>query len=145
MFKCQVNIGRTADPPRGKQWHIYGLVDPRNDVVRYVGRSVNPVARFQSHVSRASSHALFEWLSELEELGTRPRLLVISVVPLSSNPVLEEMEEIARRHVVAVKAGTSLLNLVADEQTVRRACKAAGIKAVFDKPMSAPYTLVRKR
>ncbi len=40
-----------------KLWHVYGLIDPRNKSVFYVGRSTNVDRRLLSHCSDPSSPA----------------------------------------------------------------------------------------
>lgn len=39
--------------------YIYGLVDPRTNELRYVGKSVNPKARLSKHKGLLSNFALF--------------------------------------------------------------------------------------
>ena len=70
--------------------YIYGLIDPRYDVIRYVGESSEPWKRvylpytegrpFQSHVATAqhggSSHKDF-WIRGLLEEGEVPKLVIL--------------------------------------------------------------------
>lgn len=55
---------------------IYALVDPRNGVIRYVGKANDPVKRLRSHVrtSDTSTHK-GAWLVALRKAGLKPLLL----------------------------------------------------------------------
>jgi hypothetical protein len=59
---------------------IYGLSDPRDATVRYVGQSATPRARYSSHLSgqgRSENAAKAAWLEELDALGLRPTLVIL--------------------------------------------------------------------
>ncbi|HYX42899.1 MAG TPA: hypothetical protein VE821_14430 [Pyrinomonadaceae bacterium] len=63
-----------------KAIYIYGLTDPRNQEVRYVGASQRPQLRTAEHcapkaVTKPSAKA--EWLRELCALGLRPVLTIL--------------------------------------------------------------------
>lgn len=58
--------------------YIYVLVDPRDNRVRYVGKSINPKARLQNHLSKNSGNELKDaWLHELKSLGLKPEMKII--------------------------------------------------------------------
>lgn len=69
--------------------YVYGLVDPRTELVRYVGCTFWPTQRLSSHV-RAGKRTLATggdspvrvnvWLAELLAAGLRPRLTVLQAV-----------------------------------------------------------------
>lgn len=64
---------------------IYGLVDPRDGRVYYVGQSVWPGSRRCDHEKRArwcerSSHKRCVWIKELHRLHLRPSLRILDVV-----------------------------------------------------------------
>lgn len=64
---------------------IYTLVDPRTDVVHYVGRTCNPKKRYTQHLSatRAKDICTIEkeaWTWELRALGLRPRMDIVETV-----------------------------------------------------------------
>lgn len=68
---------------------IYGLVDPRDGMLRYIGQTVSPLKkRLSSHVSGISHwcHGGVEknrWIGELVDAGLMPETLEIEVVPFS--------------------------------------------------------------
>ena len=59
---------------------IYALVDPRDDEVRYIGRSSNGLRRPQAHLvpsaRRTKSHKI-HWINSLAEDGLLPRIEVL--------------------------------------------------------------------
>jgi hypothetical protein len=60
--------------------HIYGLVDPRTKLLRYVGRTVNLQRRYTQHLlpSALKKHThKTHWLRDLLTTGARPELCVI--------------------------------------------------------------------
>lgn len=62
------------------RWFIYALLDPRTAAVRYVGKSVNPRRRLQSHCSAKAvakqTHTAC-WLRSLLDVGLSPSLVII--------------------------------------------------------------------
>lgn len=71
-----------ADKPA----YIYGLIDPRNQQLRYVGKTVLiPHRRLFTHLWRArkQSHKRHSmaWLLNLEQAGGHPEIIVLEVVP----------------------------------------------------------------
>ena len=64
--------------------HIYGLVDPRTDQLRYVGKSKNPVVRKYQHVCasqlRRKQHKN-HWIKDLLASGLKPELVQLETVP----------------------------------------------------------------
>lgn len=63
---------------------IYALIDPRNDQVRYVGRTSNPEERFKNHCNplHNTTSSKREWIDELIKIGTKPIMLGLEVVEL---------------------------------------------------------------
>jgi hypothetical protein len=60
---------------------IYGLVDPRSSLVRYVGASVRPTQRREDHIREArgpSQTAKAQWLRELDANGLAPFMHILA-------------------------------------------------------------------
>ena len=61
--------------------YIYGLVDPRNSKIRYVGKTINPKNRLKSHISESKKMELvnhrLKWLRKLTSLGMEPSMIVL--------------------------------------------------------------------
>lgn len=64
--------------------NIYVLIDPRDNKVRYVGKANNVSQRYKAHLNRARKHQIHKanWIKQLKELGLKPIIEVIDVVPV---------------------------------------------------------------
>lgn len=65
---------------------IYALVDPRNETVRYIGKSKDPKQRRRRHIIRARNGVdthCYNWIRVLLSENLKPDLLVIEEVPES--------------------------------------------------------------
>lgn len=70
---------------------IYGLVDPRDGKVRYVGASKDPMLRYKQQLARyAWPTDLREWLDELKNEGLRPDLRLFTDEPVEHWRTLEK-------------------------------------------------------
>lgn len=63
------------------EWTIYGLVDPRDARIRYVGCSAHPKDRAWMHAGQAriATSPKSVWMRELEAAGLKPLLVAIEV------------------------------------------------------------------
>lgn len=106
-------------PPNDGFEAIYVLMEPKSEVVRYVGKSNYPPRRLSDHVSVAKklkkrgrkvmtgefSYSVTDWIAELLEQNLHPRMFVIEVV--SANMA----EEVERRWIEKLsQVSPSLLN-----------------------------------
>jgi hypothetical protein len=64
--------------------YIYLLRDPRDESVRYVGRTLNPKRRYNSHLNDKCDgsyvRARWEWVSELRSMSLRPKMEIIETL-----------------------------------------------------------------
>lgn len=62
--------------------YIYGLVDPRNNQVRYIGKANNPKNRYKNHYNSARDKNTHKrnWISNIRKDGLRPELIIIDEV-----------------------------------------------------------------
>ncbi len=61
--------------------HIYALLDPATDVVRYIGKSVTPHLRLGTHMSeRPSNCHRSHWLESLKQRGATPSLVILETI-----------------------------------------------------------------
>jgi hypothetical protein len=52
---------------------IYALVDPRDDQIRYIGKTEKRIAqRLREHIERPVNSGTREWIGELQRLGLEP-------------------------------------------------------------------------
>jgi hypothetical protein len=86
--------------------YIYGLVDPRDLSLRYVGKSANPRLRVNYHASEGGGLRTYHWIWTLRVLGFEPLLQTLRVMPPGEDAAAAEREEIAG----AASRGCPLLN-----------------------------------
>ncbi|MFF7870500.1 hypothetical protein ACFZCT_29075 [Streptomyces qaidamensis] len=76
---------------------IYTLTDPRDDSIRYVGKTKqHPLERLAGHLASASNPAMRVWLNALAMQGLTPRIDVIAQPSL--NRLDEEEQQQIQRH-----------------------------------------------
>jgi hypothetical protein len=64
-----------------KQSFIYGLQDPRDGLIYYVGKTDNPMRRMSQHIAgREINEQKSSWLNSLLEDGLRPELVILEKV-----------------------------------------------------------------
>jgi hypothetical protein len=93
------------------QYTIYGLRDPRDGRIRYIGCTlVPPAVRLASHISAAGGHPgerRWAWLNELRLAGLKPTMTVLE----SFEGDHEEASAAERFHIAAARAaGLDLAN-----------------------------------
>lgn len=84
---------------------VYGLVDPRDQAIRYIGQTSRGLERPRSHWLGSSSYAVNVWVDELKALGLEFEIVVLEYVP---KPELRDAE--ARQIQKAADVGAPLLN-----------------------------------
>ncbi len=57
--------------------YIYGLVDPRNRQICYVGQSNDPERRFHQHISTIEETPKGVWIQELRTINALPEFILI--------------------------------------------------------------------
>lgn len=74
-----------------KYTNIYILIDPRNNLVRYVGKTNNIKKRYRAHnnITRDKSTHKRNWINELKNIGLKPLMEVIDVVYIDDWPYWE--------------------------------------------------------
>ncbi len=60
---------------------IYGLLDPRTNALRYIGKSNNPEKRLISHNQVFNNTHKECWLQSLHKINLKPVLKIIDIVP----------------------------------------------------------------
>lgn len=74
---------------------IYGLADPRDGRIRYIGKSANPLSRLSSH-ARKGARKVCAWYAELNALGLGPCLVFLEKVPAGQDVDQREQAHLAR-------------------------------------------------
>lgn len=90
--------------------YIYGLYDPRDDSLRYIGKTIHPKSRLWDHITDAKSRALAngkaQWIRELLELDLYPELRILEECT-KENWIEREIQWIADE----IAKGTELFNI----------------------------------
>lgn len=92
--------------------HIYGLRDPRDGKIRYVGKTASPPSfRLQSHVDFARRHPensrpVSAWIRELYSWGLKPEIVLLEDVPI------DRWRQAEREWGIRLNAKTRLANSI---------------------------------
>lgn len=67
--------------------YIYGLADPRNGIIRYVGKTVNLERRIKAHLcpNRTGCKHCHAWLAKLRSDGVKPSVAQLEALPDDAN------------------------------------------------------------
>jgi excinuclease UvrABC nuclease subunit len=65
------------------EYTIYGLKDPTDNIIKYVGVSKNVESRYKQHFYVKHNETKFQWISKLKEVGLRPELIKLEVIKTS--------------------------------------------------------------
>lgn len=69
--------------------YIYGLADPRDRKIHYVGHTINLDQRLAQHITDAAQTTKTTWLTELAVLGLRPLMIELDVVDYAERFTVE--------------------------------------------------------
>ena len=72
--------------------YIYCLVDPRSNLVRYIGKTINPKTRRYQHVCKQSEtedNFRTKWLNSLLRLKLKPIFKILEICPLDQFEIRE--------------------------------------------------------
>jgi hypothetical protein len=62
----------------GGEHHIYALIDPRDQTVRYIGKTTDPTRRLYEHTTnKSSAREVKPWIAELIAAGLAPTMEVL--------------------------------------------------------------------
>jgi DNA-binding transcriptional regulator YiaG len=72
--------------------HVYGIIDPRDRTLIYVGRSRDPQARLRQHIveKRSSQHPLPPRLRDIIAAGLYPELVILNTPDAGDAVAAEE-------------------------------------------------------
>jgi hypothetical protein len=97
---------------------VYGLIDPRNGQLRYVGKTTQLSRRMHYHASKARGGVrrhVYDWLRSLSRAGCRPEVQV-----LESCGAETDLDEAECHHIAYFKMlGCDLTNLTSGGEGVR--------------------------
>lgn len=91
------------------QVYIYGLLDPSNGCIRYVGATKNPEKRYNQHLYNPCNGTMRDWVAELKSAGIKPQYLLLDIVSAEDARFFEK-EMIDTFRVAGFRTGYWLLN-----------------------------------
>lgn len=62
--------------------YIYGLIDPKTNELRYIGKSINPKSRYRKHLSERFLRETYKdrWIRSVIDSGKKPHIEIIDIV-----------------------------------------------------------------
>lgn len=93
---------------------IYVLIDPRDNAVRYVGKTLRPLNRLREHISSSKNPYMRQWIAELRKEGLSPICKFIERTSVYWN----ERERFWIAHYLS--QGANLLNMRHVEKLIER-------------------------
>lgn len=57
--------------------YLYGLTDPRNSKIRYIGITKHPLTRFSEHLHTKTNYKKDGWINDLKRVGLRPGIVIL--------------------------------------------------------------------
>lgn len=91
-----------------KQTYIYGLADPNDFTIRYIGQSVNPLARVNGHISECyTDNKKTTWLKKLKDNGVKPYIIIfekcdIKIGHIKETEYIERYKKTIYNHFMSV-------------------------------------------
>lgn len=72
-------------------YYVYGLFDPRDSLLFYIGVTKDPKQRFQQHMQdKLGTRAKVKRIKELKAIGLKPMMLNLQITDGHSAPYLEK-------------------------------------------------------
>lgn len=65
--------------------YIYALIDPRDNEIRYIGKTVSPKYRLSGHISESKKYTHYRamWINSLLKENLKPIMRILKICPLS--------------------------------------------------------------
>lgn len=118
--------------------YIYGLIDPRDNKMRYVGKSKDPYQRYKAHLARIETSHKGRWISLLKRNGLKPHLIILDIVDESCWQEYEKtwVSEFRKSLTNSVDGGVGVFS--PSEETRRKMSRAKIGKEPHNKGKSTP-------
>jgi len=100
---------------KSEQYHIYALVDPRDDFVRYIGITTDVKYRYRQHARGGYNRSIWRWARELESLGMSPVMRIVETIRREADTSDDAFKQIVSEREVYwigeyLRLGTPLFN-----------------------------------
>lgn len=80
-----------AGPPYGnRNAFIYALLDPRDNKIKYIGKSKDPKTRFRKHLTQKGNTFKHKWISFLLDNSMTP---ILNIIEKCSESIIDEREK----------------------------------------------------
>lgn len=73
----------------GKEVYIYGLKDPRDGLIYYIGKTINLRERFKNHIGGDCNAKKTAWIQDLAINGLEPEMVILEIATEQTWPALE--------------------------------------------------------
>lgn len=67
-------------PNNVKPIYVYGLIDPTDNKIKYIGQTRNVIKRWSEHYGDIPFNKKGDWIRKLKSRGIRPYLIVLKTV-----------------------------------------------------------------
>lgn len=75
------------------EYTIYGLKDPQDNLIKYVGVSKNIDVRYKSHLYTKDNGGKNNWIDELKKVHLRPELIILHTLETDDRTVALNKEK----------------------------------------------------
>jgi hypothetical protein len=102
-----------------KQYQIYALIDPRDNTIRYIGKSDDAQYRYYQHLhSLGGGRQQRYWISELKKLGLSPIIQILETIDATINDAHKVVLQREQYWIdKLVRAGAPLINILGITRT----------------------------
>lgn len=78
-----------------KLYYIYGLVDPNDKIIRYIGLTTNPQNRYNQHYynHQIQSKEKYEWINGLKLQNLRPEMTILETIETDDRNAALNLEQ----------------------------------------------------
>lgn len=131
---------------------IYGLIDPRTEEIRYIGKSTSGLSRPKSHLNPSKynkeNNYKANWIKGLAALGLQPTIIIIKMVETAEELCQLEIDIIAdykskgARLTNLTNGGEGALGRINSDETKEKMAKA---RADFLATLTEPLIAVNKK
>lgn len=98
-----------ASTVRGMIVYIYSLRDPRDNALRYIGKTTNPKRRWHAHCKDFRTGHKDRWLKQLNSIGLKPIMEIVETIENSNDLDWQDRERWWIKS--SMEAGHPLTNL----------------------------------
>jgi predicted GIY-YIG superfamily endonuclease len=110
-----------------KEYKVYGLKDPMDNVIKYIGVSTNVESRYKQHFYKSDLSGKSKWIERLKENNLRPELIILDTIKTDDRSVALNLEQkyiIEYKDRLYNKLGLSNVDIVKNEIWIKEENKS---------------------